>query len=376
MFFAATFATAVAGCGSENLPFSTASRGAPATGSGSDDPGAFGFDGGTLKPPGCGVGPDGGVCDCIDTPLLVDPPNFYFVLDRSGSMAAGDKWNTMRAAVSDIMTAIGPRARFGATIYPGRSASCDTGIEVMSTRPGDSPSGTVGEANRFLLDATQKFPAFGGTPTAATLDSIVTKLQTLPGKTFVILATDGAPNCAQNTCGAAACLPNIEGTNGCTPTGPSCCDKEWGLCLDSEASISAVQKLKSAGIPTYVIGIPGSQAYGSVLDRMALAAGTAQTGSPAYYKVDVADKADLVSALRKVAAKIVATCTYELKEPPADVNRLNVYLDEKVVPRDGTNGWKVEGKTVTLLGNTCQSVMRGDVLDVRIILGCPTVEAR
>jgi hypothetical protein len=29
-----------------------------------------------------------------------------------------------------------------------------------------------------------------------------------------------------------------------------------------------------------------------------------------------------------------------------------------------------------LVGETCDKVMRGDVLDVRIILGCPTVEAR
>jgi len=377
MLSAATFATVV-GCGTGYVPYGTGpyGGGGASSSSGSDTP--FGYDdgGASLKPPGCGVGPDGGVCDCIDSPLLVDPPNFYFVLDRSGSMAAGDKWDTMRAAVSDIMSAIGPRASFGATIFPGRNMACDTGLEIMSTRPGDSPSGSAGPANRFLLDATQRYPAYGGTPTAATLDALVSKLPGLPGKTFAILATDGAPNCAATTCGSAACLPNIEGTNGCTPNGPSCCEKEMGLCLDSEASIAAVQKLKEAGVPTFVIGIPGSQAYGSVLDRMAAAAGTSQTGSPGYYKVDATDKADLVAALRKVAAKIVATCTFELKEPPADVNRLNVYLDEKIVPREATNGWKIEGKTVTLTGKTCDAVMRGDVLDVRIILGCPTVEAR
>lgn len=368
--------TAIVGCGSNYVPPGT--TGGPGRGNGTtNNESPFGFeDDAGLPLPGCGVGRDGGVCDCVDSPLAIEAPNFYLVLDRSGSMAIADKWNTMRAAVSEIMAAIGPRANFGATVFPGRTSSCQPGVEVMSTRAGDSPSGKMGDTNRFLLEATAQFPAYGGTPTAATLDALASKLPALPGKTYVLLATDGAPNCAPTTCGAAQCAPNIEGTDGCSPNGPSCCDKEPGLCLDSEATVAAVQRLKDAGIPTFVIGVPGSQAYGALLDRMATTAGTAQSGSPAYYRVESADKTALVAALRKVAARVVATCTYDLKEPPADINKLNVYLDGQVVPRNADNGWKIDGKTVTLTGKTCDSVLRGDVLDVRIILGCPTIEAR
>ena len=364
----------VAGCGSDYLPVSVGFQPGPAIGAGGDAA-TFGFDASSLAPPGCGVGPDGGVCDCIDTPLLVDPPNFYFVLDRSGSMTDGNKWTTVRIAVTDLMAAIGPRASFGATAFPGKDGACAPGFEIMSVRPGDSPSGTYGPASKFLSDVTRQLPASGGTPTAPTLEALVTKLPKLPGKTFVILATDGGPNCSQATCGAENCILNIESANTCRPTGPSCCLDQVGLCLDGDATIGAIGRLKAAGIPTFVIGVPGSQAYGSLLDRMAQTAGTAQVGSPSYYRVDKTDKADLVAALRKVAAKIVATCSFELKEVPPDTNRLNVYLDEKVVPK-GEKGWKVEGKTVTLLGETCASVMNGDVLNVRIILGCPTIEAR
>lgn len=375
--FAVTSVATIAGCGSDYLPPGVS--GGPGTTYGivgADASRSFGFDAGSLAPPGCGVGPDGGVCDCIDTPLLVDPPNFYFVLDRSGSMADANKWLTIRSAVSEIMAAVGPRASFGATAFPGKSGACSAGVEIMAVRPGDSPSGSYGPANKALVDATALFSASGGTPTAATLDALVDKLPKLPGKTFVILATDGGPNCNQATCGAESCILNIESANGCRPTGPSCCLDQVGLCLDSDATIGAIGRLKSVGIPTFVIGVPGSQAYGSLLDRMAQTGGTAQGGSPSYYRVDNTDKADLVSALRKVAAKIVATCTFELREPPADPGRLNVYLDEKVVPHDTEKGWKVEGKTVTLLGETCAKVLNGDVLDVRIILGCPTIEAR
>ena len=47
-----------------------------------------------------------------------------------------------------------------------------------------------------------------------------------------------------------------------------------------------------------------------------------------------------------------------------------------MLPKDPVNGWKIEGPTVTLLGDACTKVLAGDILDVRIITGCPTVEPR
>lgn len=363
---------ALGGCGSEPLPFGRGGSIGPASGL-EDAAGSFDFDGGAGRPPGCGVGPDGGVCDCIDSPLLVDPPNFYFVLDRSGSMADEGKWMTVRTAVLELMKAIGPRASFGATAFPGTGGGCTPGSEVMSLRPGDSPSGTVGPAIKALGEALWQLPE-GGTPTAATLSALAERLPKVPGKTYVILATDGGPNCGQRGCNAGECILNIEGLDGCTPTGASCCNTSPSLCLDADATVSAVARLKAGGVPTFVIGVPGSQAYGALLDRLAITGGTEQpSGSTAYYRVDSANNNDLIAALRKVAARIVATCTYELKEAPPDEHRVNVYLDEVAVPK---TGWSLNGKSVTLLGETCNSVMRGEVLDVRIILGCPTIETR
>jgi hypothetical protein len=77
--------------------------------------------------------------------------------------------------------------------------------------------------------------------------------------------------------------------------------------------------------------------------------------------------------LKKIAARITSTCTFTLKTPPANPGLVNVYLDEVVLPQDPTNGWKLEGATVTVLGAACDRIMNGDVLDVRVISGCPTV---
>ena len=71
------------------------------------------------KPPGCGQKDDGSFCDCVDVPLFAEAPNIYFVLDRSGSMAEDNKWGQVRQIVAQILRGLGPRANFGATLFPG-----------------------------------------------------------------------------------------------------------------------------------------------------------------------------------------------------------------------------------------------------------------
>ena len=368
---------ALLACGDKSRPPPAGNFGAPtaSASTGGLIPGGTADAGGMV----CGTFADGGTCGCQDLPLFADPPNMYFVLDRSGSMQEDDKWDTVRLTVADVMRDIGPRANFGAAMFPAPSSvdQCATGGEVMSTRPGDPPNGTTkdGPTTSALLTATD-IAAAGGTPTSATLSALLPKLHSLTGKTFVVLATDGGPNCNDAAmCSVATCIPNIEGASGCD-TATNCCAPPAGTpanCLDDTATIAAVNALSAAGIPTYVIGIPGSGPYSAVLNALATAGGTAQTtGTSKYFEVDTTDQAALLTALKTVAAKVTATCTFQLKGVP-DPKEVNVYFDEKVVPQDPVNGWTISGTTVTLVGTSCQQVLAGDVLDIRIIAGCPTV---
>jgi hypothetical protein len=378
-FAAASLAFVVVyGCGNQRPP--PAGDGTTVnTGSGGGD--VFADAGGT-KPPGCGTAPDGTYCDCVDAPLFADAPNMYFVLDRSGSMAQDNKWMQVRVVVGKIMRSLGPRANFGAMIYPGNTQEdCSPGVEIMPTRPGDPPSSSVdGPTTQILLTRSNVVPG-GGTPTSASLTEVLPIVQKLPGKTFVILATDGAPNCNDDVaCGYDKCMPNIEDAPGCPKLGPfNCCAPPDGVrsnCLDAQGSVDAAAALKNAGVPVYVIGLPGSGVYADVLDSVAVAGGTAGQTSPKYFAVGAADETAMLTALKKVAAKIVATCEFNLKDEPPDPRLVNVYVDDVVLPYDPNATWKIEGKTVTLLGDTCNKVMNGDILDVRIISGCPRVEPR
>lgn len=329
-------------------------------------------------PPSCQIyNPSRGYCSCTEVALLVDAPNLYFVLDRSGSMGDDGKWTTVRTVVANVITRLGPRAQFGAMMFPGRDDDCTVGVEAMSLRPGDVPAGTPGPVSKAFLQGTA-IGAAGGTPTAATLRALLPKLSALGKRTFAILATDGGPNCnGAASCAAAACLPNIESYGGCAPGGPpNCCDPMYYgplQCLDEQPTVDAVTALATAGVQTYVIGVPGSGPYAGVLDALATAGGTARSASPKYYRVDSTDTAALSTALSQIAAKISATCTYPLAKTPDDPSLVNVFVDDGPIANDPVDGWTLWGDVVTLMGKTCARVLSGDALSVRVVEGCPTV---
>lgn len=381
--FALAFVFAWAGgCDSSRPPVS--GGGSQSSGGNASSGGeVFATDAGPSVPPGCGTTPDGTQCGCLDVPLFGDPPTIYFVLDRSGSMAASDKWNQVRVTIGKIMRSLGPRAKFGAAMFPGLASSdiCAPGAEILSVRAGDAPSsGVDGPTTTALLAATRVLPN-GGTPTGATLEVVRSRLASAPGKVYVILATDGAPNCNENAkCGFDSCQVNIEEVPGCPKEGPlNCCEDPNGNpenCNDESATLDAIDSLATTGRPVYVVGLPGADPYANLLDRMAVAGGTALPTSPRYFAVNAASEPVMLAALKKIAAKITATCTFELQQAPQSATNVNVYLDDVVLPYEPVDGWTITDRTVTLVGDACARVQNGDVLDVRIIDGCPRIEPR
>lgn len=342
---------------------------------------------------------DAGFCGEEFLREVNNAPALYFVVDRSGSMAEDipgsilSKYQAARSTLADVLSSLGHRLRYGAAVFPpwGTKTGCEPGEEIFETRLGDPASfaaaGKLGPELRGLLDRLGAAAPEGGTPTAPTLRALATKLRALGDETSVVLMTDGAPNCnTELTCSAAECSLNIEGRavgGRACGGGLNCCDSDQVgagaefYCVDSDASEAALEELAADGIRTYVVGMPGAGAYADVLDRLAVAGQTARdvaAGEPRYY--DVRDEAELDAAIREIGTGIAIRCEIELAEPPAEPSLVNVYFDGEVVPRDAENGWdwgRDDFTRIEVLGEACELLGSGEVLEARAVFGCETV---
>jgi hypothetical protein len=335
-----------------------------------------------------------GPCGSQAIPVVVNRPNVSFVIDHSASMgdvlvgSALSKYENARIALSRVLRVVGHRLNYGATIFPGLAGvtGCEAGDELMSVGPGDPPSyareGTTGPRLRSLLDRLSIADVDGGTPAAPTLSKVRKTLSELDGDTFVVLITDGAPNCNLDlSCSASACIPNIERAsaagldcsgsfNCCAPSSES---PQANLgCVDAQASLDAVQALSDAGIHTFVVGMPGSEPYEQLLNQMAEAGGTARTGPRAYFSVS--DTGALQEALTAITASVAISCDIALDYDPPDRDLVNVYFDGVLVDYDPEAGWEwTDDGNVAIRGAACQELSSGNVLEVQILAGCKTV---
>jgi hypothetical protein len=273
---------------------------------------------------------------------------------------------------------------YGATLFPTQDVACDSGEEVLPLSAGDAlsfaVSGKLGPVLSGLMFEINRRTPRGGTPVAATLGALLPKLRDHGDQTYVFLLTDGGPNCdGRAQCGPESCIPNLDhallADNVYCEAPINCCERDlFGPqnCLDRDGSLLAVSALAQAGVRTFVIGIPGSDAFGGLLDQLAVAGGVARAGSPSYYRVSDAD--ELIDTVSKLGLGVALSCNLRLKEPPPDPALVNVFFDGQLLPADPVNGWGfADAQTVQLLGSSCDLLKTGEVLQADIVAGCPVV---
>ena len=339
--------------------------------------------------------PDAGLCGNEILPTQQDRPNLYFVVDASGSMhdpfsstSLQTKYSAAVEAITGVLEQIGHRVSYGAATFPiDYGSDCGlVGKEVFPTQAGDSVvcsiNGEMGDVLTELQDKLVHRIPGGGTRLSATLKALKPTLTALTGRTVVILATDGAPNCNPDaSCGPELCERNLaryQFPNGTICEGTlNCCDPKVVVggnldCVDSVATNAALADLLSNGIPTYVIGLPGyNPVLAAVLDSMAISGGTARDTSPRYYEAD--DPQTLTDTLRAIAIKVAVSCTIDLDNVPPSWGEVNVYFDSQRIPQSIDNGWKqIDEHTLEITGTYCTTLQTGDVYQVQVTAGCPT----
>lgn len=348
---------------------------------------------------------DNGMLTCGKDQItaLPRPANVLLVIDESGSMTDTpkgfdtNKWLALKTALKTALPSVQSDLALGLELFPHSASGtpiplgCTDNCCEMPSAPGitvEVEDGTIAVPKIVkALDASN--PA-GGTPTALALARAYDYFtagagKDLKGDNYILLATDGGPNCdAKLTCAAASCTTNLDGD--CSIPGGNCCDPMFGgnaakeRCLDDDATLAEIKKLASAHIQTFVVGIPGSETYASSLDAFAAAGGkTNPNAPPKYYAVSAAGGVTgLTSTLSLITKNVITSCLLQLGSEPPNPDELNVYVDSKLVKQAGPDGWKLDRTTtpptIVLEGATCAKVQSQGAKDARVLYGCLTVQ--
>ncbi|HWZ87996.1 MAG TPA: vWA domain-containing protein, partial [Polyangiaceae bacterium] len=298
-----------------------------------------------------------------------------------------NKWDALKTALDTALNNVVGQINFGLVLYPFTSdhqipLECDQ--DCCEVAPGTSAVNVPIEAGSSgvskILDAVNAASPGGGTPTAAALTSALQYFTTgdgaaLQGQKFVLLATDGGPNCnIDNTCDEAHCTPNLDGQ---CPSG-NCCSNMGRYCLDDAAVVTQIQALQTAGVSTFVVGIPGTEKYSQYLDNFAVSGGVANPAAPpSYYAVSAKGGVQgLVSVFTSITTHLVRSCEVALENTPQNLDLVNVAVDCQVVPYANGAGWTLSGadqKTLEIEGDTCHAIQTNGAGRVDIVYGCPTV---
>ena len=305
--------------------------------------------------------PSDSVCEVVH--LTADPqtPDMMIVLDRSGSMQEGGRWNPSVSAVRRVTMELQSRIRFGLAMFPdpavkdagqavtslldcftqpdpqacidmvtaaANSSVCAPGAVVVQVAPMNSMP--IGQA----LDSTRPN---GGTPTSQTLEKLLTVYAGMPvgpdakdvHQKYVLLVTDGQPTCPAGA-GQQTTQPDIDAAN------------------------KAIEALLAKDVKTYVIGYDttgaGNEMLAAVLDGFAMRGGT---GDMKHRPVE--DENSLLTELQRITGQIVG-CSFTLDKPPSRADFVLVTLDGKQINLDAPNGWKLVGdRTVELSGAACDA---------------------
>jgi len=328
---------------------------------------------------------DFGFDACESTSAVAEPlpATLLFQVDTSGSMncpaddpscATGDptadpddsRYDVFRKVLGEALMSLPDASRVGLMHFPVTFSCAQNTADVAI----DELGGRRGVIESALAGITPE----GITPTH---DAVAFALERLRARSsdedrYLVLATDGASTVCIG-CDAACSFDALDD--------------------DNEAMIDRIGDAASEGIPTFVIGVPGSQSFRGILSRAASAAGTGRAGcsdaGPTYCHYDLTDASlDFGTALRDALAAIgesVVGCEYPIPANPEgtfDPTRVNVRITgddgaERSIPRDPSraDGWDYSDDVdaIILHGPACDTAQALESGRVHVLFGCPTI---
>jgi hypothetical protein len=296
--------------------------------------------------------------------------------------------SVLRQTMQSFLPTNGNVARFGVTIFPADNQCTPSGASQVLTHimPASDSDTDLQAWASTVNTAVQGVTAGGGTPTNQSLEFVggLPDLNDPLRDDFVLLLTDGIPNCninnPNNCTNAAMCTCTISPC----PTMPAANDSNFCTrgCLDQDGTVQAIRDLRQRDIRTIVIGFGSdfaSAAALSTLNAMATAGGfaracpngtdaecgsTAMNPNPclpskvcqnAFYAA--ANGADLAAALNSISAVIGADsiCSYTLEAQPSSSDLLSVLINGTATP-SGPDTWTLMAGKIIFQGMLCDTL--------------------
>jgi hypothetical protein len=375
------FALAVAGCNFKPTTAGETTTGAGGAGGG-NSPGTGGAGAGTggsvvvVGTGGTGLGSgsggdvgigSGGGCGQTNLSVTPLPPDILIVQDRSlsmtddandqpcaggsaqgnGNCGAASKWAQVIAALDPVVMQTQTTVNWGLMFLGSEPLQC--GVATAPVVP-ITPSTSYAPIHAAL--SGEMFTGMTGTPTAGVINNAVTYMKSLtdPNPKFLLLATDGEPNCAGGNLGRT----------------------------DDAGAQAAVASAKAAGFPTFVVGIAttADAAATNSLNTLAMTGGEAQTGAATQYYA-VTDTAGLLTALQKILSA-ATPCTIPLSGVNGSLDKVAVTAKDAngntiQIMEDSTNGWSYTdaSKTAIILnGDSCKNLQSVTYTAFQFIYTC------
>jgi von Willebrand factor type A domain. len=298
---------------------------------------------------------DGGNCGITTAPLNKQPADLLLVLDKTGSLmnamdgtgqcAAGSttcqqRWATLVAGLNAVLTSSSTDVNWGLETF-NSNGSCGVDPPEVPITPGAAGATAV---KTYIATIKPN----GSTPTTLAITTAVTYLQSLtdPNPKYILLATDGEPNCKGGGGGGGA---------GAT---------------DLTAAQAAVKAAYDAGYKVYVLGV------GPETTNLDTLASAGSGGTTNYYPALTPDA--LTAALASIVGSVVS-CTFGLgKAPPVPSNVAVQFNNDSGLkaPKDPshTSGWDYTtpaSTSIQLYGSWCDDVTSGKYTSAQILMGCP-----
>jgi hypothetical protein len=297
-------------------------------------------------------------------PLAKLPPDILIVLDASGSMnedtnnqscsggcGANSKWALLTPALNQVVMQTETTVNWGLKLFADTDSTCGVSPNNVAVQVGAGNAGEIANVITGRTAANMGVTNGSRTPTRSAENAAVNYLNTVndANPKFILLATDGQPNCPMS--------------------GDTAND-------DTPGAVMSVANAQGAGYPTFVVGISApAGAANDALNMMAVAGGYPRAGSPQYYPVSSA--AEFIAVLQTLVG-VATTCTFTVPDPPNDMtdrSHIGVVVNGKEIPRDPNHadGWDYTNTGMTAVqvyGNTCTGIMNGSITDVKIVFKC------